>query len=80
MRPKTQTNKPAAREEKNCGMEQRAPVTRKTATVKDYASVKQKAIVNHPATVKQSDRPQLDEKKSKVSKFPTDRQTAGRCT
>ena len=92
MKPKTDAVKPTALQEKNSknnGMEQRAPVTRKTATAKDYATgkqpavvaeasgVKQKAIVNHSATVKQSDRLQLDARKSNVSKFPTDRQTGG---
>ena len=94
MKPKIIT-KPTTVNEKNCGnnlMEQKAPVTRKTATAKDYASiskrsaipaltedagVKQKSTVNHFATLKPSDRLQLDARNSKMSKPVTVQQTAG---
>jgi hypothetical protein len=94
MKSKTDT-KPTTLQEKNSAnnvMERKAPVTRKTATVKDFATVKQsamsaitetatvkqKAIVNHSASGKlSSDRPQFDARKSKVSKYI--QQTAGIC-
>jgi hypothetical protein len=91
MKSKTDT-KPTTLQEKNSAnnvMERKAPVTRKTATVKDFATVKQsampaiaetatvkqRAIVNHSASGKLSDRSQFDARKSKVSK--SIHQTAG---
>ena len=93
MKSKTDT-KPTTLQEKNSAnnvMERKAPVTRKTATVKDFATVKQSAMpaitetatvkqrampkVNRSASVKLSDRPQFDARKSKVSK--SIQQTAG---
>ena len=81
VRTKTVTEPVASKEHDKDIVEQKAPVTRKTATVKDYTTSKQSAMPRvteaavKPKSMAKTDQMQLDVRKLNASKSSTGRQT-----